>query len=906
MHLVAPMSSSFQPLAVLDTNINSARAEKMESKKKNSGIPMRSSLSRPISTDRPPTKAIDVKPESVQTVQESGQPTDKNPTNAKPNDENPQSSTKVVPEPLFRINADSSGVTSTHSPRSSRKRTTRSERTLTRPRSPSGSKKKEPSVSAQTSDSTALLAFSSKQAELVQASEANESKTDEDEEAESNTIKAFVRMKPIDPKEINLPQCISIDPEGEDGLNSLAISDPRMSVATKEFKFNGIFDDTTENGHIYDTACKPLVDAVMNGFNGTLFAYGQTGTGKTHTMGSMATYSNTGGYQSASRGMIPMVIADLFDRIHQDTKHEYKVIFSYVQIYQEEVYDLLCEDAKCSEALAIREQPSKSVYIEGVSEFVVHSPAEITTLLTKGRRRLVVAETKMNRHSSRSHALCILSVERLLENNKKSNDPSLPNRDLLVKGKITLCDLAGSERIKRTESTGERLAEAQCINTSLHELGNVVHALADPDHSHVPFRNSVLTRLLQESLGGNCKTSLIVCCSSLMKDQSETKGTLLFGQRAMCVVQNARINVELDYRHLANELAQQLESQRELGSRLEAKLKRKATSLEKEVEKLKQDNAALVENLRTKHKHELDEAHSLHKSASKTSVSHQRQVAALQRQLASKTAEFETTEKKMKEMMKQQALRTAKEMAQRRNGRKEMTKLSEEQLTSAKNENELLRQLVVELEDNISVLQTEVENVVVVETKAREQAIEHVVEEQTNLMTSEKLKWEGEKKELESTLQETHAAEIKALNAIVEQLQSQVSAHSTRRDNACTIDTQTAAVELNTSDVQTDAVVTVCALQQTETVPLIDVSQQTEPSPKTAELEIQVDVDDLKQNGIRPSLPNEIDESFTDDATPDVGRSTQVDSGLSSPTRVIPTVEDSKEKKKKKKCLGFC
>lgn len=142
------------------------------------------------------------------------------------------------------------------------------------------------------------------------------------------------------------------------------------------------------------------------------------------------------------------------------------------------------------------------------------SAEDVKSLLAKGRRRLVVAETKMNRHSSRSHALATIEVHKLIEND--DDDGGEPSSEILVHGKLTLCDLAGSERISRTGSEGQRLSEAQAINSSLLELGNVVSALADPTHTHVPFRNSTLTRLMQESLGGTCLRALLAvvdsCC----------------------------------------------------------------------------------------------------------------------------------------------------------------------------------------------------------------------------------------------------------------------------------------------------------------------------------------------------------------------------------------------------------
>ncbi|KXJ14432.1 Kinesin heavy chain isoform 5C [Exaiptasia diaphana] len=213
-------------------------------------------------------------------------------------------------------------------------------------------------------------------------------------------------------------------------------------------------------------------------------------------------------------------------------------------------------------------------------------------LLAVGKKRLVFAETKMNRTSSRSHSVCMLLIERTLSkeegskpkdcvpNEKKTASSSIPEGpseteeveeqdslakmtftdDVLVRGRIHLCDLAGSERLKKTHAEGERLSEAQHINLSLLELGNVIHALADGTKTHVPFRNSTLTRLLQESLGGNCKTSLIVCVSPTMSDVSETKSTLNFGSRAMKITNTAYVNVEVDYKKLSDDLTKMLNS----------------------------------------------------------------------------------------------------------------------------------------------------------------------------------------------------------------------------------------------------------------------------------------------------------------------------------------------------------
>lgn len=364
-----------------------------------------------------------------------------------------------------------------------------------------------------------------------------------------------------------------------------------------DLNFDHVFDEKSKNKDIFLSIGKPVADAAMNGFNGTLMAYGQTGTGKTYTL-------------TSSDGLTPRLINYVFRKTHLDQKHDYKITCSYIQIYNEKIYDLLANENKTGKnsgtevELNLRESPEKGVYIEDLTEYVVQSPKEVFELVKLGRSRLIFAETKMNRASSRSHAICFLTIEKTFKkidkqegtvtsevptvsdekaegtsaasqdlygdvedddygdldqaNNSETSDVLHSGNDILVRGRLTICDLAGSERIKKTHATGDRLSEAQQINLSLLELGNVIHALTDSKRQHVPFRNSTLTRLLQESLGGNCKTSLIVCVSPSTRDISETKGTLAFGYRAMRVKNCARVNVEVDYKALADALAQQI------------------------------------------------------------------------------------------------------------------------------------------------------------------------------------------------------------------------------------------------------------------------------------------------------------------------------------------------------------
>ncbi|XP_065649269.1 kinesin-like protein KIF3A isoform X5 [Hydra vulgaris] len=380
---------------------------------------------------------------------------------------------------------------------------------------------------------------------------------------DNGRVKVYVRIRPF------------LKDEGKNNEMAFEISEnSQLKVAAdergfpeKNYNFDHIFHPNKTNEEVCKVLTEPLMQAATNGFNGTLMAYGQTGSGKTYSL-------------MSDTGITRSLIDRCFEHIQKDLKHSYKVNVSYLQIYQEKIYDLLNNHGKGE--LAIRENPKTGVYVENMTEYVARSPAEVIELIDSGKKRLVFAETKMNRTSSRSHAVLQMTIERQLnedlkekENPKEIMTPLQPcdssfsldldllGKGVIIKGKIHICDLAGSERIKRTGVSGERLNEAQHINSSLLELGNVIAALADESASHIPFRNSILTRLLQESLGGNCKTSLVVCISPAFQDLQETKCTLNFGQRAMKVKNTAYVNMEVDFKSLSDQLLKKLEAKDE-------------------------------------------------------------------------------------------------------------------------------------------------------------------------------------------------------------------------------------------------------------------------------------------------------------------------------------------------------
>ncbi|XP_046851279.1 kinesin-like protein KIN-UA [Xenia sp. Carnegie-2017] len=432
-----------------------------------------------------------------------------------------------------------------------------------------------------------------------------------------NRVKCYVRVRPLSSTEVDREDKLAVE-VSENG-KKITVNDSRIGL-DKNYQFDQVFPPTTTNAEISNFICKPLVNAALNGFNGTVMAYGQTGSGKTHTL-------------MSPDGIAATIIEKCFHKMTRNVNFQYKVSMSYLQIYQEKIYDLLNNSTPSKVDLTIREHPQKGIYVENLSEYVVRGPEEVRSLMQLGKKRLVFAETKMNRTSSRSHSVCILSIERSSAHfdkgkptsssimQKKFDEKIHPtqvsedvhssktsqqdegssdsendddvlskmmafNEDVVLKGHLYICDLAGSERIKKTNAEGERLSEAQYINFSLLELGNVIQALAESNETgrtgHIPFRNSTLTRLLQESFGGNCKTSLVVCCSPSEIHAHETKCSLNFGSRAMKIRNTAYVNVEMDYKKLSDDLAKILDARDKEIEQLKVKQKHELDIIKKE------------------------------------------------------------------------------------------------------------------------------------------------------------------------------------------------------------------------------------------------------------------------------------------------------------------------------------
>ncbi|CEG43067.1 kinesin heavy chain [Plasmopara halstedii] len=327
----------------------------------------------------------------------------------------------------------------------------------------------------------------------------------------------------------------------------------------RSFEFDGTFTETSTQEKVFDRVAAPIVEDVMAGYNGTILAYGQTATGKTHTM-----VGPDDLVQNDERGVIPRALEDIFTRAEATRTHaKTTVALSYVQIYCERLFDLL-EPETVPGSILIREDIDRGVYIDGAAIVSVATVDECWKLLKRGNEHRAVSSTHMNAQSSRSHTILILRIER------KEFAPSSTTHPVIRLSHLYLVDLAGSERVKKARVFGRHLNELKAINLSLSALGNCISALSKQSQQtqmsyHVPYRDSKLTRLLQSSLGGNAKTALIITVTPALTEALETLQTLQFGHRAMKVTvrpHRSALSV-LDYRTLYEEMRQALDEEQE-------------------------------------------------------------------------------------------------------------------------------------------------------------------------------------------------------------------------------------------------------------------------------------------------------------------------------------------------------
>lgn len=343
-------------------------------------------------------------------------------------------------------------------------------------------------------------------------------------------IQVICRFRPLNSRENSLNKSnndrIIVD------TDSCLINIEKESTAERgrreshEFVFDHLYDEKSSQEQIFNGVAKSAVNWVVEGYNSTIFAYGPTGTGKTYTMF---------GLTNEKRGIIPRCCETLFNSINVKKEVvEAHIKCSFLEIYREHICDLL--DSSNSHktgfipSLRIRQNKQKGVYVQGLIEKFVYTPKDVLDTIKHGAKQRAMASTSLNNTSSRSHAVLSLVITQVLNDGTE------------IVSKLHLVDLAGSENVEKSEAQGDTLAEAQMINKSLSALGNVINALTDKKRTHIPYRDSRLTYLLQDSLGGNSRTILITTASPDYNAISETLNTLKFAKRAKEIKNIPKVN----------------------------------------------------------------------------------------------------------------------------------------------------------------------------------------------------------------------------------------------------------------------------------------------------------------------------------------------------------------------------
>ncbi|CAI8602433.1 unnamed protein product [Vicia faba] len=371
-------------------------------------------------------------------------------------------------------------------------------------------------------------------------------------------VQVLLRCRPFSEEELrtNAPQVVTCN----DYNREVSVS---QNVAGKHFDrvftFDKVFGPSAKQKDLYDQAVVPIVNEVLEGFNCTIFAYGQTGTGKTYTMEGNAkkTKSGPNGELPAEAGVIPRAVKQIFDTL-EGQNAEYSVKVTFLELYNEEITDFLAPEEfskvsleeKQKKQLPLMEDGKGGVLVRGLEEEIVTSANEIFTLLERGSAKRRTAETSLNKQSSRSHSLFSITIH--------IKEATREGEELIKCGKLNLVDLAGSENISRSGAREGRAREAGEINKSLLTLGRVISALVE-HLGHIPYRDSKLTRLLRDSLGGRTKTCIIATVSPAVHCLEETLSTLDYAHRAKNIRNKPEVNQKLMKTTLIKDLYGEIE-----------------------------------------------------------------------------------------------------------------------------------------------------------------------------------------------------------------------------------------------------------------------------------------------------------------------------------------------------------
>ncbi|KAH9532453.1 hypothetical protein CY35_19G096000 [Sphagnum magellanicum] len=378
------------------------------------------------------------------------------------------------------------------------------------------------------------------------------------ETAVPNRVRVAVRLRPRNAEElvsdVDFADCVELQPE----LKRLKLRKNNWDCET--YQFDEVLTETSSQKRVYEVVAKPVVESVLEGYNGTVMAYGQTGTGKTFTLGRL------GMDDCSDRGIMVRAMEDILADIlpGEDT-----VTVSYLQLYMESVQDLLAPE---KDNIAITEDPKTGdVSVPGATQVQIQDQSSFVRLLDVGEANRFAANTKLNTESSRSHAILLVQVKKTVRAKAGDRELIVLNENgtgsQLTKGiraptirrsKLLIVDLAGSERVDKSGSEGHTLEEAKSINLSLTALGKCINALAE-NSPHVPIRDSKLTRMLRDSFGGTARTSLVVTIGPSPRHRGETSSTIMFGQRAMKVENMVKLKEEFDYKSLCRRLETELD-----------------------------------------------------------------------------------------------------------------------------------------------------------------------------------------------------------------------------------------------------------------------------------------------------------------------------------------------------------
>ncbi|KAL8129765.1 hypothetical protein V2J09_018920 [Rumex salicifolius] len=370
---------------------------------------------------------------------------------------------------------------------------------------------------------------------------------DKDKDREVN-VQVILRCRPLsdDEQKLNISRAVTCNEQKREVITSQSIGNKQLD---KVFTFDKVFGPKSQQRSIYDQAISPIVSEVLDGFNCTVFAYGQTGTGKTYTMEGGMRSKN--GDLPIEAGVIPRAIRQIFDTLEAQGA-DYSIKVTFLELYNEEISDLLAAednsrfpDEKQKKSVSLMEDGKGCVVVRGLEEEVVYSANDIYNLLERGAAKRRTADTLLNKRSSRSHAVFTITVH--------VKEAVIGEEELIKCGKLNLVDLAGSENILRSGVREGRAREAGEINKSLLTLGRVINALVE--HSvHIPYRDSKLTRLLRDSLGGKTKTCIIATISPSAHCLEETLSTLDYAHRAKNIKNKPEANQKMSKTMLLKEL----------------------------------------------------------------------------------------------------------------------------------------------------------------------------------------------------------------------------------------------------------------------------------------------------------------------------------------------------------------